>query len=623
MFLVFFFGWPYLFFPNFFCDFVGRGWFPSVHVRMYTCVLPPTSHFLLEVGTSGTLPCRVPSPIRRFVMPPKSIARRGGAARSISVSATHPANVAAAKKSAGVAAISTRESPPRASKSAAIARIEADSCGKMRAPIASVAPDSAETTPGVMATIVEGRVPPQQHVASASAQSRNDCPGGDSSPVDMGETLGLLPSSFPPLWNAWWCGRCRSLHYVGDGGELSGACIHCGENNPVRNDTMLDPDEVANLKANPGLSYDKAPTTSFGQKTTVTTSEDDRVASSPEFSRTSSIDGDDYYERTDLELSKYPFLERLDHYMERNPISEENRRCVELAIMVEAGSIVREMGAMTKERREQAFHSEYMSLISEIPDERFVDVTVRQQMQLRCKGMRKGGDMSPANLHRKYESEITSLKKFAYKFPGFGNLSKLPSGTSQLQQLRRPVVAKLWAEQNPAREDLDYDDPVAIATQIPPNWWLEHSSCKYILSVLVHKDNKDISTDPAQLPAGPKRIEVRKVMKRAVEKERFNDRVQRFGRDGGGNVSVVSKKDDTDMLAKKAKIDGMRSVINLKKIEAINTQIAVMERLENVYVARMGRDAYEHKLVTLANKLPDMLEEEEEQPRDLDGIDLY
>ena len=87
--------------------------------------------------------------------------------------------------------------------------------------------------------------------------------------------------------------------------------------------------------------------------------------------------------------------------------------------------------------------------------------------------------------------------------------------------------------------------------------------------------------------------------------------------------SVVSEKDDTEMLAKKAKIDGMRSVINLKKIEAINTQIAVMERLENVYVARMGRDAYEHKLVTLANKLPDMLEEEEEQPRDLDGADLY
>jgi hypothetical protein len=258
-----------------------------------------------------------------------------------------------------------------------------------------------------------------------------------------------------------------------------------------------------------------------------------------------------------------------------------------------------------------------MSLISEIPSERFVEDGVRLQMQLRFKGMRKGGDMNPTNLLRKYETEMTSLKKFAYKFPGFGNLSKLPSGTAQLQQLRRPIVAKLWAEQNPAREDLDYDDPVAMATQIPPTWWMEHSSCKYILSVLVHKDNKDISTHPTKLPAGPKRNDIRKVTKRTVEKERATHRIQRFLSGSGADLSV-SDKDDVDQLAKKAKIDGMRSVINLKKIEAINTQIAVMERLENVYVARMGRDAYERKLVNLANKLPDMLEED--QPRDVEQL---
>jgi hypothetical protein len=406
---------------------------------------------------------------------------------------------------------------------------------------------------------------------------------------------------------------------------------------------MLDPDEVVELRANPGLSYDNTlrgnagPTTSFGQKTTTTSfgqkttgiTEDDLLASSP-----SSFEADDDYERTDLEVSKYPFIERLDHYMERYQISEENRRSVELAIMVEAGSIVREMGTMTKERREQAYYQEYMSLISEIPIERFVESGVCLQMQLRFKGMRKGGDMNPTNLHRKYETEMTTLKKFAYKFPGFGNLSKLPSGTAQLQQLRRPLVAKLWAEQNPAREDLDYDDPVAVATQIPPTWWMEHPSCKYILSVLVHKDNKDISTDPAKLPAGPKRNDIRKVTKRTVEKERANDRVQRVvARGSSGDVSVVSEKDDVDQLAKKAKIDGMWSVINLKKIEAINTQIAVMERLENVYVARMGRDAYERKLVNLANKLPDMLEEEqpwdveqltpEAETSDNNGMDLF
>ena len=266
-------------------------------------------------------------------------------------------------------------------------------------------------------------------------------------------------------------------------------------------------DEVVELQANSGLSYNTTlhgnadPTTEFGQKT-MGISEDDHLASSPVSSRSSSEAGDDY-ERTDLEVSKYSFLERLDHYMERCPKSEDNCRCVELAIMVEAGLIMREMGTMTKDRREQAFHSEYMSLIFEIPRECFVDGTVHQQMQLRFKGMRKGGNMSPTNLHCKYETEMISLKKFAYKFPGFGNLSKLPS-TAQLQQLRRPLIAKRWAEQNPAREDLDYNDPVAVATQIPPTWWLEHSLCKYILSVLVHKDNKDISTEPAKLPGGPK-----------------------------------------------------------------------------------------------------------------------
>ena len=540
-------------------------------------------------------------------MPPKSLSTRRGSARSVAVSTTHPANVAAAaaKKAAGgrgnAIAVSTRESPQHASKIAAIAQIQAEAYAHRHAPIASVAPDSANTTPGAVAVLMARRDNPP-----ACASPCGDSPGGKSPLVEAGEGFGQVPS-FPPLWNAWWCG----------GGELRGACIMCGDSRPVRNDTMLDPEQVAEVRANPGLSYDTTlpgnagrPSNSFGRKTTGI-SEDDLLASSPESSRSSEADDD--CERTDLEVSKYPFVERLDHYMERYPISEENRRSVELAIMVDAGSIVREMGTMTKERREQAFYQEYMSLISEIPSERFVEDGVRLQMQLRFKGMRKGGDMNPTNLLRKYETEMTSLKKFAYKFPGFGNLSKLPSGTAQLQQLRRPIVAKLWAEQNPGREDLDYDDPVSVATQIPPTWWMEHSSCKYILSVLVHKDNKDISTHPTKLPAGPKRNDIRKVTKRTVEKERATHRIQR------ADLSVSDKDDDVDQLAKKAKIDGMRSVINLKRIEAINTQIAVMERLENVYVARMGRDAYERKLVNLANKLPDMLEEDE-QPRDVEQL---
>jgi hypothetical protein len=163
------------------------------------------------------------------------------------------------------------------------------------------------------------------------------------------------------------------------------------------------------------------------------------VASLGNLSFSGEDDNDDFEgEKTDQEVSKYSFYDRLEHYMERELIKEENRKSVELAIMVEAGLNVREMGVMTKD-------------VAEIPDSRFEDDSLRESMQHRFKGMRKG-DMSAENLLRKYESELTTLRRFAYKFPGVGNLSKLPSGTAQLQQLRRPLVAKLWVEKNPVRQ---------------------------------------------------------------------------------------------------------------------------------------------------------------------------
>ncbi len=88
-----------------------------------------------------------------------------------------------------------------------------------------------------------------------------------------------------------------------------------------------------------------------------------------------------------------------------------------------------------------------MSILSEIPDEMLVDEATRHAMKTRFKGMRKG-DMNANNLLRKYETELTALKKFAYGFPGYGDLNKLPSGTPQLQHLRKPVVRELWVANN-------------------------------------------------------------------------------------------------------------------------------------------------------------------------------
>jgi hypothetical protein len=72
-------------------------------------------------------------------------------------------------------------------------------------------------------------------------------------------------------------------------------------------------------------------------------------------------DADDNDMPTNAEASRFTFLERLEHYMDRVQTSEDNHKAVELAIMVEAGTTVREMDPMKKEVKEKAFLNSYVS----------------------------------------------------------------------------------------------------------------------------------------------------------------------------------------------------------------------------------------------------------------------
>ncbi len=101
--------------------------------------------------------------------------------------------------------------------------------------------------------------------------------------------------------------------------------------------------------------------------------------------------GDDFDDDmpTDSEASKCCFLDRLEHYMERATISDENYKAVELAIMIEVGTTVREMYPMKKEAKEKAFLNSYVSIIQEIPNGRFDQASVCPAMLLAYKGARK------------------------------------------------------------------------------------------------------------------------------------------------------------------------------------------------------------------------------------------
>ena len=143
-------------------------------------------------------------------------------------------------------------------------------------------------------------------------------------------------------------------------------------------------------------------------------------------------------------------------------------------------------------------------------------------------------------------------------------------------------------------QDLDYNDTDAVMDQIHSTWWLEAETCKYMLAVLVHKDNKDISSDPTKLPAGVSREVIRTNKVAALETER-----------------VLAKKShsiecEIDLQIKKTKIDGMRSQVEKNQVEAIISQINVMRDNAQVYQAVHGEMQYQKKIVQLMDKLPGM-----------------
>jgi hypothetical protein len=150
---------------------------------------------------------------------------------------------------------------------------------------------------------------------------------------------------------------------------------------------------------------------------------------------------------TDAEATKYPFLERLRHYMGGKQIDTYNRVAVEVCIFVEVGTLIKDLEAMKIPVMEELFYNKYLRIVRSIPDERFARIELRSSMLEMYGGAKKPN--TGRSLLRKYKTYVGAICKFALHFPGIKSMSKLPSGTTQLSQMKGPVVAKLWKVINP------------------------------------------------------------------------------------------------------------------------------------------------------------------------------
>ena len=141
---------------------------------------------------------------------------------------------------------------------------------------------------------------------------------------------------------------------------------------------------------------------------------------------------------------------------------------------------------------------------------------------------------------------------------------------------------------------MDYDDIQSVMAHVPNQWWLEHELCKYILTILVHKDNKDLSSSPTRLPAGDTRANVREKKEMELAEVRRAAKAER----------PVEKYGDVDHQMKKVRVDGMRSQVEKNIVDSIVSQINVMRDNADIYKAVFGEEKYCEKITQLMNKLP-------------------
>ena len=160
-------------------------------------------------------------------------------------------------------------------------------------------------------------------------------------------------------------------------------------------------------------------------------------------------------EPTDAEVGKWSFHERLVHYLDGEKISHSIRKAVECVILIEGGTYICNLNPMKKPQMGALLLNKYQSLIEYIEDQHFSSDNVREDMLWGYKGAKKG--LTGDTLWRKLEKEMTAVKTFESKFPGVNSPSQLPSGTAQLRQMKKPLIIKLWKEQNEQNPVTLYD----------------------------------------------------------------------------------------------------------------------------------------------------------------------
>jgi hypothetical protein len=308
----------------------------------------------------------------------------------------------------------------------------------------------------------------------------------------------------------------------------------------------------------------------------------------------------DEYAITDYTAGQFSIHDRISHFMGAVPISLQNRVAVEAAYMVEAVTQVRSMRSMRKTEIAPLVHDKYKSFIRMIPLQHFADATVRVKM---VEKYFRAKSNSADGFYTKACDVMKCVRALATVIKGVGSpLHQIPSGKS-LMDMKMEFILKKHA----AATGVVYvpsnntEDQYA---EVPEGWWLQHPSTYFLLAVLVHRCNPDITGDPTELAPG----QTREVIRAGTREDLFARREREKATE---HVGGDRQRVEMSMMTSKAQL--MAQTVDSGAIDQVKEQLSLLAQFKESFVrvqdrltGGKGEDDYDQTAHDLLSELPFM-----------------
>lgn len=138
---------------------------------------------------------------------------------------------------------------------------------------------------------------------------------------------------------------------------------------------------------------------------------------------------------TEFTSDEFEVNERCSYYMNRGPITTENRAAVEFVYMIEADTLVRSQNTLRKPELAVKLLEKYKQLIEAIPVDRFGSYGLRNIMLVKYYGAKTGSASG-------IQDKIKTIKRHVQELVRDLQLNKLPSGRGIIDMKNKYIAEK-------------------------------------------------------------------------------------------------------------------------------------------------------------------------------------